>query len=424
MSQSYDIVQTVFQLSLAANGASSISATQAELQGYLHAYLDGGTDPLGTRYAGFFPQMNPKLAGGDWQVVWGPCVYSRKPSKPSSATNAMYVAHSAALSTYVVAIAATNPTSYYDWIVEDGDVSAFYQAKWRFPVPFSAKWHIPFTSTPATSAGTAIGISNLLTQPAMVDPVSGNLQSFLAHKASKDATLIFCGHSLAGALSPTMAFYLYDKPAHSGWRQVLVLPTAGATAGNGAFATAFAEAYPPTPSGIDAPYGNWNVDYANARDVVPHAWNQLGNIVQPRDSQGNYPSIYGVLDSGLGELLRAALDGARLLAVGGDYTNIAQTVFTPEWGTWQWTQNPDGNWQYPPEWTKMQPFTDENPAKPKDLGTLLEATHISQYYKFFNVLPAPRMPIKIEAQEVARAKQRAIFAAAKLHAEAGDGADD
>ncbi len=74
--------------------------------------------PLGTSYAGFFSQMNSSLAGGDWKVVWGPCVYSRKPTLPSSATNAMYVAYSAKLSTYVVAIAATNPTSLYDWVTE------------------------------------------------------------------------------------------------------------------------------------------------------------------------------------------------------------------------------------------------------------------------------------------------------------------
>jgi hypothetical protein len=414
MSQPYNIVQTVFQLSLAANGASSISATQTELQGFLNAYLNGGTDPLGTQFAGFFPQMNPSLAGGDWKVVWGPCVYSRKPSTPSQATNAMYVAYSASQATYVVAIAATNPDSIYDWVVEDGDVSVFYQARWPFPVPFTAKWHLPETAA-ATSAGTAVGISDLLSQPAMVDPNGGTLKDFLSRAASKDATLIFAGHSLAGALSPTMAFYLYPNPASSGWKQVLVLPTAGASPGNTAFAAAFSAAYPATPSGVNAPYGTWNVDYANANDVVPHAWNQLDNIVQSEDSKGNYPSIYGVLDHRLGVELRAALDGARLLAAGGHYMNLPQTVFTPDWGTWKWTQNPDGSWQYPPVWQEMTPFTDANPASASNLGGLILATHINQYYWFFNVIPAPRMPTHLPSQETAAARKKAILAAARLH---------
>ncbi len=415
MSQVYDIVQSVFQMSLAANGASSLSATQTELQGYLNTCLNGGTDPAGTQFAGFFPLMNPSLAGGDWKVVWGPCVYSRKPTTPSSATNAMYVAHSASLSTYVVAIAATNPTSLYDWLVEDGDVSPVYQAKWPVVLPFTANLHLPYLPIqPAISAGTATGISNLLTQPAMVDPVNGNLQSFLAHVASKDATLIFSGHSLAGALSPTMALYLYPQPTSSGWKQVLVLPTAGATPGNAPFAKAFNEAYSPTPSGVNAPYGTWNVDYANANDVVPHAWNQLENIVQPADAQGNYPSIYGVLNPSLGKDLRDALALARALAFGGDYMNISQTSFNPDWGTWVWTQNADGSWQYPPVWKEMTPFTDANPASASDLGGLIQATHINQYYKFFNVVPAPRMPVPKKAQEVAEAKQQALRAAARL----------
>lgn len=417
MTQPYDIVQTVFQLSLAANGASNISATQTELQGYLNAYLNGGTDPLGTQYAGFFPQMNPSLAGGDWKVVWGPCVYSRRPTLPSSATNAMYVAYSAKLSTYVVAIAATNSTSLYDWVVEDGDVSPIYQAKWPVVLPFVAKAHLPYLPIqPAISAGTATGISNLLTQPAMVDSVNGTLQSFLNHVASKDSTLIFCGHSLAGALSPTLALYLYPQPANTAWKQVLVLPTAGASPGNAPFAKAFAQAYPPTPSGVSAPYGQWNVDYANAHDVVPHAWNQLENIVQPADAQGNYPSIYGVLNPSLGKDLREALLAARALAFGGDYMNIPQQQFTPDWGHWVWTpdSNNDGGWQYPPVWQEMTPFTDANPAAASNLGGLIMATHIDQYSKFFNVVPAPRMPTHKQTQEVAETKQRALHAAARL----------
>ncbi|WP_395850324.1 hypothetical protein [Cystobacter fuscus] len=352
MSQPYDIVQTVFLMSGAANGASDISATQAQLTDYLNVSLNGGTTPAGTQYAGFFLQMNPQLAGGDWAVVWGPCLYSRKPSAPSEATNAMYVAYSAKLSTYVVAIAATNPKSVYDWVKEDGDVSFAYQAKWPISIPFTARFHLlPIPpETPAISAATAIGVSDLLSQPSMADPNNGFLQGFLTQKASEDATLIFCGHSLAGALSPTMALTLYPNPANSGWKEVLVLPTAGASPGNSSFAQAFTKAYPATSSKVGTPYDHWNVDYANAHDVVPHAWNQLNRVVQAADKKGNHLSIFGVLGPVLGGDLEIALDEAQRFAQRGNYQNIPQTSFEPDWGTWGWTHNSNGSWQYPPVW--------------------------------------------------------------------------
>jgi len=417
MSQPYDIVQTSFLLSLAANGASSISATQSELQGYLEAYLNGGTDPIGQPFPGFFPQLNASLAGGDWQAVWGPRVFLRKPETPGYATNALYVAHSASLSTYVVGIAATNPKSWYDWIIEDGAVSATYQARWPFSVPFKAEPHIPYPGVvAAVSAGTAVGVSDLLSQPAMVDPAKGSLHSFLTHAASRDQTLIFAGHSLAGALSPTLALYLYPHPQFSGWKDVFVLPSAGASPGNTGFAEHFARAYPATKAGVDAPYGQWNVDYANAHDVVPHAWNQLGEVIQTPDGAGNYPSIYGVLSPGLGKALTDALDAAQVLAFGGHYMNVTQTTFTPSWGHWVWTRTPDGAWQYPPEWQPMPTYTDANPAAAGDLGGLILATHIDQYSKFFGVIAPPRMATSPEQEQAAEAWRKATVAAAAAEA--------
>ncbi|MEN9864973.1 MAG: hypothetical protein RL748_563 [Pseudomonadota bacterium] len=61
-------------------------------------------------------------------------------------------------------------------------------------------------------------------------------QQFLNSKVNANDTLIFTGHSLAGALSPTMAMFLYSDPANSGWKSIHVQPSAGATPGNAAFA--------------------------------------------------------------------------------------------------------------------------------------------------------------------------------------------
>ena len=172
----YDLNQTVFSLSLASNAVADIKATTSgyntELTAYMAAGLTGGTlqdlssdgafaDYQGPAWPGFFPTMNSQLAGGDWQVVWGPCVWVA-PLKHGSkilslyATNSMYVGWSPSLNTYVVAIAATNAANVMDWIDEDFDVYARTTSTWPPTIPFTEKRHevLP-AGTPQISAGTA-----------------------------------------------------------------------------------------------------------------------------------------------------------------------------------------------------------------------------------------------------------------------------
>ncbi len=385
----YQIIPSIYLMDVASNGASSIRDTQPNLLAYLKVYLNGGTNPGGYAYKGFFPEMNSLLIGGDWSVVWGPCVYCVK--NANTVTNAMYVAYSPSQRIYMVGIAATNPVSFVDWIVEDGDVDPHSGAVWPPALPFTPVRHpniIPVTM-PAISAATAVGVSNLLTQAEMVDPVHGDLRTFLNSRTNANDTLIFGGHSLAGALSPTLALYLYPNPATSGWKEVLVLPTAGATPGNLGFANVFAQAF---PQKTDAPSGLfWNTDYANNHDVVPHAWDKLDKVVQRKDAAGNYPSIWGVLKGGsvktIGGFVSLAVMGARVLA-GGYYTAITQQWMTPAWGYWNWPAN-NG---YPPVWTGLPTYTDAAPLTTvAELGQMIEATHIDQYYNFFKVVPAPKM---------------------------------
>lgn len=415
----YDIVQTTFLLSMAANGASGIAATQTELQAYLNTALNGGIDPIGTQFSGFFPLTNPQLAGGDWSVVWGPCVYSETPNGAGYATNALYVAHSPSLSIYVVAVAGTNPQSLYDWIREDGDVGATVMAKWPFAVPFVRTVHSPWGlfPPPGVSAATALGVSNLLTQ--MADPMDGMLQHFLTHAANSSSTLIFGGHSLAGALAPTLALYLYPQPQSAGWKQVLVLSMAGASPGNTKFEALFTatSAFPPVASGVSAPYGNWNTDYCNYHDVVPHAWHQFRAVISGPGTGGNYRSIYGVMDPDLGYSVAGAITAARALALGGDYHKQTQHWFTPNWGYWSWTQDANGSWQYPPVWSSLTTYTEANPlANVEAFGGLVLAAHIDQYYNFFAVAPAQRMPTSLPGVDPQADMDRALRAMAKISA--------
>ena len=394
----YAMIPSVFLMDLASNGASDIIDTQANLLAFLKVYLSGGTNPDGFNYPGFFPQTNADLRGGDWSVAWGPCVYASV--SPGSATNAMYVAYSPSLQTYVVGIAATNPISLFDWIFEDGNVDPHFMALWPPKLPFVPRWStnpIP-TTTPAISAATATGISDLLTRPEMRDPNAGFLPDFLKSRTNANATLIFAGHSLAGALSPTLAFYLYPTPQTSGWKDVLVLPSAGATPGNQGFAAAFAAAFAqkadPTSSWF------WNIDYANNRDVVPHAWDKLAQVIEGKDPAGNYPSIWGVLQGGtvsVGGSVSFAVKAASLLA-DNYYTAIPQSWVTPNWGTFS-----SGN--YPPAWVPLPTYTDAAPlATVSQLAQVLEATHVNQYFNYFGVVPPPPMnkaPLKTVTPEIA-----------------------
>jgi hypothetical protein len=115
----------------------------------------------------------------------------------------------------------------------------------------------------------------------MTDPNGGTLQSFLESKAAPNATLIFAGHSLGGALAPTLAL---DLAVNQGfdvtkWANVFVYPSAGPTPGDKTFSGLFAQTFPPTqqaPAG--QPWNVWNMDVVNSLDIVPRAWSELSSL--------------------------------------------------------------------------------------------------------------------------------------------------
>ncbi|MCI2263493.1 lipase family protein [Xanthomonas indica] len=285
---SYDQYQTVFALSSLANWVSRrhgvASALQADYQRVLHATL--GSAPA-------------QATIGAWDVVWGPQIWQAKDSNRSD--NAMFVAKSSNVNgidgdVYVVAICATNPYSFYDWLVEDFDVASVVKfAKYDplAPTPPVAAGKLILPETPVISMGAALGVWHLLN---MVSPASAaapgtTLDTFLKTAAETGATVIFAGHSLGGALSPTMATWLKSTQRLDGCKAVYCYPTAGATPGNAAFADLYAATLPPSAIG-EKPYQAWNHDLWNTLDVVPHAWvlKMLGEI---RHIYGNGP-ILGV----------------------------------------------------------------------------------------------------------------------------------
>lgn len=282
MSGSYDAWQTTFVLSMKSNAVMSSKGTQQSLADELYADL---ADPS----TGFFNQANTQQYIGQWEVVWGPSIYQAPKDVGGHYDNAMYVAANADKSIYVVAIAATNGSSMYDWMQEDAGVNQTY----TWPAAGS-QWGLtlanPTGKTPYLSAGTTLGIQNLLLN--MPDLIATNathgqsLLTFLTNlgKAYQDLPLkpqlIFAGHSLAGALSPTLATALFNSnggPLNiADWSNVYVYPTAGATPGNADFASYFSAVFPQPPNqpkgATPQDYQQWNTLLWNTLDVVPHAW--------------------------------------------------------------------------------------------------------------------------------------------------------
>lgn len=410
----YDIVQSAWMLGIAANGASNIKVPstitdgQHFLEENLSLYLKGDPTRPGGAFPGFLSVFNTQVENGPWDIVWGPHVYLAP--NCNEATNAMFVAKytdtsvTPNASTYVVAIAATNPGSFYDWINEDAQVEATLTVPWPLPenYVFSSKAHVPYgAGTPFISAGTALGVSNLLNN---VKPTNGpDIQTFLTQSVNPDDTLIFAGHSLAGALTPTLAFYLYPNgTSESGWKQVLVLPTAGASPGNGApgliesnptaFSQLFTAKFPQVATGL-TPYPTWNTDYANQADVVPHAWNQLGDFI-PTLQKEYFVNPWGVLSDTMAASITGLLKTAQGIAVLGFYNNLPQTTFPAPCQKYEWTvDQTTGLYEYPPTAVAAPAYTQSNPLSTKaDLGTAVLINHVDAYYFHFGVLPPVRMP--------------------------------
>ncbi|MDM1555487.1 hypothetical protein PYS58_02370 [Chryseobacterium indologenes] len=308
---SLDAYQQVFGLACLANRSGDYNGSSTQLQQQLQydlSYYFNNVPPVSI--AG---QKNPSIADpsiipmlGNWNLVWGPALVeeTEQNGQPTKvADNALYVAQCDALAfpggpvlpVYVVAIAATNPASLYDWETEDFAVSEV--VNWTTYDPseiITSKYN---KNDPYISKGTATGISILLglTSPETAASPGTTLQQFLADLQPDSKTaIIFCGHSLAGALSPTLALYLKEQQELEAFGTTLVYPTAGPTPGDVNFAELFNNTFPPLPSGwVSQPgdYQSWNTMHWNDLDVVPHAW-QEADMVLIADLYGKSPDPY------------------------------------------------------------------------------------------------------------------------------------
>ncbi|AKQ64749.1 hypothetical protein A176_001661 [Myxococcus hansupus] len=239
-----------------------------------------------------------KAMEGQWSVVWGPAVFEAEESATSYADNVMYVAASPDESVYVVAIAGTNMKSSYDENEEDNGVNT--TKFWTEAFPSLAPYGAPlgFHPWPAISTGTALGVNNLL---GMTDTLKTqqSLRDFLHSRSGTGSkTLIFGGHSLGGALAPTLALALFNPGGGPlnlrSWGHVHVLPVAGPTPGNKGFSEFFQKVFPPLSTNEPQNHYAWNQNIWNSLDAVPHAWvvdmlKQIPTLYDPQWASGHAP---------------------------------------------------------------------------------------------------------------------------------------
>ncbi|HLP89096.1 MAG TPA: hypothetical protein VK184_10970 [Nostocaceae cyanobacterium] len=244
----YSIFQQTFALAMFSLGVENIPGTASELEEKL-------TQSIKDRFSKHIDLI------GNWEIAWGPSVFQVPDS--TFADHVMYVAVNDA-NTYVVAIAGTNPKSDYDWHLD-------------LNVKETVSWHPstdPNDPDLKISKGTHDGVSNLLN---MKDGAGQTLVDFFKQIPNPSAaTIIFTGHSLGGALSPTLALKLMNPYNEFGlnksaWKAVYSYPIAGPTPGDNNFANFFSEVFPITPVGTEV-WETWNALIWNNIDMVPNAW--------------------------------------------------------------------------------------------------------------------------------------------------------
>lgn len=217
------------------------------------------------------------LIGTDWEFLWGPYVYSKNPTAANVvADNTMMMLYSPSQKTIVIAIAGTNPDSIFDWASEDFAVNTMEQ--WTNVV--GGTTNVPDNAF--ISTGTYTGLQILLGMPANTGSTGNSdiisaLKNFLDLDSTPSGlTLAVTGHSLGGALSPTMAAYLNDILQNgNNWNvsqkvniKIQAWPTAGPTPGEQNFALHLQNA-------LD------NTSEYNIVDAIPHAWAKFDMALIP-----------------------------------------------------------------------------------------------------------------------------------------------
>jgi len=232
-------------------------------------------------------QQLPKYPNlkNDWEVVWGPALYCTTAKKnPNPQANLTFVARSlSSPNSYIVATRGTVANDIWEWMTED--LATAFEP---WPIPASVN------STPHISSATFSAVYYVLNTvpptetPSGYSPLPGAGQTLADYLASVAATgnvnISFTGHSLGGAIAPTLALWFKQAQGNVQIPQNAIfypMPTwdannnasiscvslAGATPGDTAFSDYFG-----------ALLGDSHDRIYNTNDVVPYGFAGLGSL--------------------------------------------------------------------------------------------------------------------------------------------------
>ncbi|CAE6436766.1 unnamed protein product [Rhizoctonia solani] len=347
----------VFGISLIANAIRKIEGSEEKLQGLAEKRI---------------PELlHERLPG--WEVVWGPRVWKyRREEITTGPDHVFYVARNPNLEfpnegkkdTYVLGIAAT--ATPYNWLGNNARVDKVVDLyKWlengisTDPTPLGGLGSTPGSSYIAL--GTALGVYRLAS---LASPTSGTAKSpgvalpayWASFPESPDTKVILTGHSLGGALSPTLALGLLESNGFAKFKpkNVLVYPTAGPTAGNLVFAKLYSSRFPKVPG---PGYQVWNCNIVNRLDVVSQAW-CTSEHASPEQNMQRIPPIYGKpIDE-----VKAGVNG------GIFWASLCRTTYMPIQAAW---------------FRGTPPQT--APINLDEFKAVAKEQHVNEFYKLFNV---------------------------------------
>ena len=287
---SLDVFQQVFALSRASGAVNYDKGRQKTLQEQLQSQLNSALP----------------LIGADWKLVWGPVVWKHAPENASTGPdNSWYIAYHPNLQyedgsvhpTYVIAIAGTPAKSLYVWAQENFAVITVSNFKaWvangiQNP-PFPSLHLLPDGAYIATGTVNTIHLLLTTTSPESAASPGTTLLDFITNvDQSACPRFISTGHSLGGALSPSLALALVTAGAIPADR-TLTYPTAGPSPGDVGFTELFVQTFPPRKLPGAASYQGWNLNLVNTLDPVPQAW-AINTSLSPKQNLFDIPGLYG-----------------------------------------------------------------------------------------------------------------------------------
>lgn len=393
MSTILDTAQTLFLFNWTANASGNHLGTSQELADRVYRALEGGEKVQGLFQV--LEEMDFTLWGQQgkegWELVWGPAVFEFEESL-YKADNTVYVVHNAVLNIYVVAVAGTNAIAIEDWLKEDLRVGKKKCVNWPINPDCSLEDETVDAdpSREQISVGTALGLHCLLGRGKMVPAKSApasdlTLVDFLTTRVTKEETLIFTGHSLGGALSPTLARWAYDNGDVKA-ASYYAMPTAGPTPGNEKYQTHWDFLFPQTSLATRAPFthnphvrvATLNDNVWNEWDVVPHAWQHIYApqymLCQPvyfaNFSETSLFSNMGVLEDPF--VIRPIVEGAQKRGTEGGMTASAHTRgFSSAWPLAHLDKNG--------QWKELDKKASYGPAEVEEYFAHLGLVHVWGY---------------------------------------------